>query len=259
MAEAEISFSETNEGEADVQLVPGGSSVDPLGDVISWLGQVDLARSLSDLGERNSEGNNVRDTIPVQALLHSHRNAAARSGRTQASEYCCSARDMSGALTEEDEWTVRQRRTGASGRLVVYEEGDKPREDILLRGGFSQRIIVTTVTQGGKADQAGVKAGDVLVSMNGRKDFQASSADTIHSSLEAPVILVFMGFVGKLSAEVRLNYKEDVAGFSSNRQIVYPNPDARVHVVDEVFFNPSALALSSRQRMLHIPEMTCRQ
>jgi len=247
MAEADVTFSEAREADLDVQLVPRGTSVDPLGDVISWLGQVDLAQTLSDkeiVGEfgrreKNSEGN-VQDILPVQAYLHSTLNASARSLHTLASKYSCSASCKSHALTEEDEWTIRQRQTGASGRLVIYDEGDKPQEDIHLRGGYGRRVIVTTVTQGSKAHQAGVKVGDVLVSIGGRKDFQASSADTIHSSLAAPVMLVFMGFVGKLQAEVKLNQKENVAGFSSKHQIVYPNPHAQVHVLDEVFFQPGS-------------------
>lgn len=144
---------------------------------------------------------------------------------------------------EEEEWDARQKQTGAAGRLVVYSEGDRPRDDLLLRGGAGRRVIVTAVTEDGKAHKAGVKAGDVLVSINGKKDFTDKTADVIHAGLTAPVMLVFMGFVGKLQAEVRLNYAEKVAGMASQQQVVFGRPDAPVQVIDEVVFQPSSAPL----------------
>jgi len=152
--------------------------------------------------------------------------------------------DARGALEpEEEEWDARQRQTGAAGRLVIYDEGDRPRSDFLLRGGAGRRIMVTAVTDGGKAAQAGVKAGDVLVSIDGKKDFKEKPADHVHASLKGPVMLVFMGFVGKLQAEVRLNYKQKVCGLSSQHQVVFGRPDAPVQVVDEVIFHPGTATL----------------
>lgn len=149
---------------------------------------------------------------------------------------------------EEEEWNTRQQQTGAAGRLVVYEAGDRPRDDILLRGGGTRRIMVASVTDGGRAAQAGVKAGDVLVSINGTKDFQGKSADAVHAGLVAPVMLVFMGFVGKLQAEVRLNYKQKTCGLSSQHQVVYGRPDAPVQVLEEIVFQPgnATLMLATR-------------
>lgn len=152
--------------------------------------------------------------------------------------------DARGALEpEEEEWDARQQQTGAAGRLVIYDEGDRPRSDFLLRGGAGRRIMVTAVTDGGKAAQAGVKAGDVLVSIDGKKDFKEKPADHVHASLKGPVMLVFMGFVGKLQAEVRLNYKQKVCGLSSQHQVVFGRPDAPVQVVDEVIFHPGTATL----------------
>jgi len=144
---------------------------------------------------------------------------------------------------EEAEWDARQQQTGAAGRLVTYDEGDSPTEDLVLRGACWRRKVVASVVNGGKAAQSGVKAGDVLVSINGKKDFQAQSADSIHDSLVGPVTLVFMGFVGKLEAEVRLNYKQKVCGLSSQQQVVFGRPDAPLQVCDEVVFQPGSASI----------------
>lgn len=107
---------------------------------------------------------------------------------------------------EEEEWLARQRLTGAIGRLVRYNEGDiTPKDDILgLRCTRRGRIMVTAVRENGAAMRAGVAAGDELVSVDGRKDFVGHPAHLVHASLRAPVTLVFLGFVGKLQAEVRV-------------------------------------------------------
>lgn len=145
-----------------------------------------------------------------------------------------------GHENEDEEWEMRQKQTGAAGRLVIYEYGDKPRDDIMLRGGSGRRIMVTAVSDDGKADRGGVKAGDVLVSINGKKDFIGHSADYVHTTfLVAPVVLVFMGFVGKLQAEVRLNYSEDVAGMALKENFLARRPEATVHIIEEVVFMPS--------------------
>merc|ERR1712032_1543789 len=143
---------------------------------------------------------------------------------------------------EESEWIARQQQTGAAGRLVVYEEGERPKKDFMLRGG-TRRIMVASVTDGGKASQAGEKPGDVLVSIDGRKDFSDQSADQVHANLRSPVLLVFMGFVGKLQAEVRLNYKQKICGLSSQHPVLVGRGDAPMHVMDEVVFQLGSAAL----------------
>lgn len=107
---------------------------------------------------------------------------------------------------EEEEWLARQRLTGAIGRLVRYNEGEiTPKDDILgLRCTRRGRIMVTAVHENGIAMKAGVAAGDELVSIDGRKEFVGHPAHVVHASLRAPVTLVFLGFVGKLQAEVRV-------------------------------------------------------
>jgi len=141
---------------------------------------------------------------------------------------------------EDDEWDLRQQQTGAAGRLVIYEEGDRPQQDLMLRGGGSgnRKIMVVAVTECGKAAMAGVKAGDVLSSIDGKKDFLGLPADGVLASLRAPVMLVFLGFVGKLQAEVRLNYKQKLCGLSSRHQVTLGRAEECMELVDEVVFTP---------------------
>mmetsp|Transcript_79067 Transcript_79067/g.206234 ORF Transcript_79067/g.206234 Transcript_79067/m.206234 type:complete len:574 (+) Transcript_79067:127-1848(+) len=145
---------------------------------------------------------------------------------------------------EEEEWDTRQQQTGAAGRLVVYDVGDRPREDLTLRGGGAHhRIMVAAVTDGGKAAAAGVKAGDVLVSINGFKEFKGQSADAVHVTLRAPLTLVFLGFVGKLQAEVRLTNADHVCGISYRREVLRGSFEAPVQVCEESIFNAGLASL----------------
>lgn len=257
-----------------------GHGSDPLGDVINWLGHADLGGDVLD-GElaaaqpcgssgarelfvepgRERQSRNTDDSVdafgslpmePLPARVRSQNAVASlpqlRSGTRSTTVVCGIGKDsdprgVPGLEPEELEWDMRQRQTGAAGRLVVYEEDDQPMEDILLRGGGLRRVMVASVTEGGKAAQAGIKAGDVLVSIDGKKDFKGTSADLIHASLHAPVMLVFMGFVGKLQAEVRLNYRQKVCGFASQQQVAIGRPEAPLQVVDEVVFQPGSASL----------------
>eukprot|EP00439_Symbiodinium_sp_Y106_P060972 s2200_g9.t1 len=54
----------------------------------------------------------------------------------------------------------------------------------------------------GRAVQAGIKSGDLLVSINGKKDFAGLSASEILQRMRGGVTLVFLGFIGKWHAEV---------------------------------------------------------
>jgi len=179
-------------------------------------------------------------------------SSSSTGGREKGLGKCCCSTDGGGGSetrnfsfgqvqeTEDEEWELRQKQTGAAGRLVIYEYGEKPRDDVMLRGGNGRRIMVTAVNEDGKADRAGVKAGDVLVSINGKKDFIGYSADIVHASLVAPVLLVFLGFVGKLQAEVRLNYAEDIAGMALQENFLSSRPEATVQILEEVVFQPHA-------------------
>mmetsp|Transcript_120090 Transcript_120090/g.346933 ORF Transcript_120090/g.346933 Transcript_120090/m.346933 type:complete len:628 (-) Transcript_120090:87-1970(-) len=103
-----------------------------------------------------------------------------------------------------DEWEKRRRVTGVAARLVKYENYDRPRCDFQLRGGGGRRLEVHSVRPGGKADAAGVKAGDILASIDGHRGFEHRLAESVMRSLNAPCSIVFLGFIGKLAAEVRM-------------------------------------------------------
>mmetsp|Transcript_64287 Transcript_64287/g.119475 ORF Transcript_64287/g.119475 Transcript_64287/m.119475 type:complete len:521 (-) Transcript_64287:58-1620(-) len=106
---------------------------------------------------------------------------------------------------EDEEWKSRQRINGVIGRMVRYLAGERPGEDILrLRSSRYGRIVVTAVREGGPASRAGVVAGDELVSIDGWKGFSDCAPHVIHSCFKAPLTLIFVGFVGRLQAEVRV-------------------------------------------------------
>jgi len=123
---------------------------------------------------------------------------------------------------EEEEWTARQRLTGAICRLVRYSCQDSPKDDIIgLRCTRRGRVIVTAVREHGVAWRANVGAGDELVSIDGRKEFAGHPAQIIHASFRAPSVLVFLGFVGRLQAEVRVRRPpEPSCGLPSGAEVV---------------------------------------
>jgi len=212
------------------------ASGDPLSDVMDWL-------TFADLGEDDpshpSRGRTFSSdpVMPVPTLQP--------RGQKQTAGYCGIGAEEAPVFVdaEEEEWEQRQRQTGAAGRMVVYSLGDRPQDDVHLRGGDGRRLMVASVKRGGLADQAGVKSGDVLVSIDGKKDFTNMSAFAVQRSLRSPVTLVFMGFVGKLQAEVRLNNKELSCGLSSQDQVAVGRPGAPVQVLDEIVFQPTNATL----------------
>lgn len=159
--------------------------------------------------------------------------------------YCAMPGNSASALgNEEEEWLARQRLTGAIGRLVRYCEGDpSPKDDILgLRCSSSGRIMVTAVRERGIAQKAGVVAGDELVSIDGRKSFAGHPAHVVHASLKAPVVLVFLGFVGKLQAEVRVKRPpEPKCGLTPNMDLMQPvtSCPSNLQMCDAVVFSAS--------------------
>lgn len=171
----------------------------------------------------------------------------------RVSGYCANPTVIPGeGYNEEDEWVARQRLTGAICRLVRYsEDAITPKDDILnLRSTRRGRIMVTAVREKGIAAKAGVVAGDELVSIDGRKDFVGHPAHVVHASLRAPVTLVFLGFVGKLQAEVRVKRPpEPRLGLAVTNDILVPcephRQQAAHSLCDAVVFqqgeNPSLL------------------
>lgn len=142
-----------------------------------------------------------------------------------ASAACCVPNDAKkhvfrdALLEEEIEWLERQRLSGAVGRQVSYTEGHIPQEDIFFRGGGQGHVVVASVRDGGNAYREGIRAGDRLVAIDGRKDFLGMTANAVHQKLKAPTVLVFLGFVGKKHAEVRLSYDDINCGVSGTKSV----------------------------------------
>lgn len=111
----------------------------------------------------------------------------------------------------------------------------------MLRGGQGHRVIVAFVNGIGKAHRCGVAAGDILISIDGRRICTDLSAEQIQSCIRPPTILVFMGFVGKLKAEVRLNHRVPSCGVSDGKPFQWGS--APVQISDQVVFRPNAASL----------------
>lgn len=129
------------------------------------------------------------------------------------------------AIQEEEEWLARKRLTGAVGRLVRYMEDEKPSDDVLgLRISRHGRIMVTALNLDGNAAKCGVSTGDQLASINGRHVYAVGSTNAILANVRPPVTLVFLGFAGKLQAEVRVRQPDQPkCGMNPATEIVYHN------------------------------------
>lgn len=140
---------------------------------------------------------------------------------------------------EDALWDAQLKRGGSIGRIVQYEAHEQPCADIILRGGSGSRIRVQAVCQTGKAASAGVKSGDVLVSVNGDKEFASLSLEDFYQSLPKPAVLVFIGLVNNtFIAELRIKRKEVPLGLPS-RLLQFPaadGPQEQPQVADEVIF-----------------------
>eukprot|EP00931_Biecheleriopsis_adriatica_P001551 TRINITY_DN10193_c0_g1_i1.p1 TRINITY_DN10193_c0_g1~~TRINITY_DN10193_c0_g1_i1.p1 ORF type:complete len:425 (-),score=103.68 TRINITY_DN10193_c0_g1_i1:119-1393(-) len=114
------------------------------------------------------------------------------------------------AGNEEAEWLERKRVTGVIGRMVQYAKGDMPAKDVIgLHRSGRGRLMVTAVRGDGPAARAGVVAGDQLVSINGEKIWEYCPAKAVLNGVKGPVTLVFLGFSGKLQAEVRVKQPDE--------------------------------------------------
>uniref|UniRef100_A0A7S1AJU8 PDZ domain-containing protein n=1 Tax=Noctiluca scintillans TaxID=2966 RepID=A0A7S1AJU8_NOCSC len=159
---------------------------------------------------------------------------------------CCKSRspralefdeqENSGESSEDEcRWERRRLQTGVAARIVIYAEGVSPQEDMAFRDGANGRIVVAGVRRMGLAWLAGVSVKDVLVSIDGKKDFLGMSAKEVYDRLTSPCTLVLLGFVGKLMAEVRLSPFNDGCGLSWEEVAEWENAE----LMDEVVFQPS--------------------
>lgn len=108
------------------------------------------------------------------------------------------------ARAADREWDARKALNGTVARLVWYPEGCSPQLDVELRGGSGHPVVISSVDPGGYAAASGIKPGDRLLSIDGKKDFLQYPAAQIHASLLSPTTLVVAGFVGSIAAEVRV-------------------------------------------------------
>jgi len=162
---------------------------------------------------------------------------------------------------EEDEWVGRKKLTGTVCRMAFYRAGGvDPSGDILgLRRTKTGRLKVSSLKEGGIAAASGVEVGDQLVSINGVEPCSSLMAEAVRMRLRAPAVVIFMGFVGKLQAEVRVRQLDsttcgfpnhtDVASALLNDQMT---SDLNLVVCDPVVFQQSPtslfLAVPTRQR-----------
>jgi len=191
------------------------------------------------LQNKNSDASNHRSLSPAKVGC---RDASSKNSCLARANHKRSNRDI--FEVEEEEWDQRQQKSGTVGRLVVYREGESPRDDIVLRGGGRRHIVVAGVREGGQAARVGARAGDRLVSIDGSKDFLGLPVDVVRERLEAPTVLVFLGFVGKLQAEVRLTAGDHVCcGIPTRREAVRGSDAAPLRLCQEQIFDAGVASL----------------
>mmetsp|Transcript_115057 Transcript_115057/g.181648 ORF Transcript_115057/g.181648 Transcript_115057/m.181648 type:complete len:656 (-) Transcript_115057:127-2094(-) len=259
---------------------------DPLGEVLDWLGHSDIGinqlapevgNTLMDEGRTHSfdfvaledDGTSARAQIPrewppkqaqphLQMLTKCSTASAACIGDSKrlSAERYPSERLHSLLAEDEEEWLQRQQRTGTVGRLVIYAANENPQEDVVLRGGSGRPLIVTSVSECGPASRAGIKAGDRLASINGKKHFTGLSADAVRAQLfHPPLMLVFLGFVGKLQAEVRLTSAIGICGMPLRRDVLRGQNNAPIEVCEQTIFHAAApLFLTVRENTESVVE-----
>merc|ERR1712113_1158589 len=104
---------------------------------------------------------------------------------------------------------------------------------------------------------AGVVVGDQLVSVDGRKTFEGQSVFAIRASMQTPVTLVFVGFVGKFDAEVQLQEKPKWCGVPVATDLVahYCTPaNKAVQLHDTVVFHHKRTSLFIATDNNSVPE-----
>ncbi|CAK9118677.1 unnamed protein product, partial [Durusdinium trenchii] len=92
---------------------------------------------------------------------------------------------------------------------------------------------------------------------DGQKDFLTLRGDEILRRISGPVTLVFLGFIGKWHAELRLSNKDSsFCGLDSKVPVAMGRPDAPMQVIEEVVFQPHrAPLLLAVQVPCHAPMM----
>jgi len=143
----------------------------------------------------------------------------------------------------EADWSARRRHSGAVCRLVEYQSGDKPSDDLLLSGGMGMPVVVSAVQAGGVASKCGVQRGDRLASVDGCKDFFQVPAEQTMNTLRGPTTLIFVGFVGHMRAEVHLHRSNSSCGLPARKNVIPPRMSNNFTLVEETVFHPGRASL----------------
>ncbi|CAE8645373.1 unnamed protein product, partial [Polarella glacialis] len=95
-------------------------------------------------------------------------------------------------------------------------------------GSKNQYLVVEAVRSHFRAEKAGVSEGDRLLLVNGSKDFSTILPLNTGTAFEAPMTLIFVGFCGKVQAEVRIGVRTGRLGYSSDRQVLKKNSTSQL-------------------------------
>lgn len=154
----------------------------------------------------------------------------------------------------DDEWSARARLTGTVARMVQYSSMERPIDDIFGLQATSQgRIILSSSRINGPCARAGVAVGDQLVCIDGKRDFNVYAADTLIREMKPPAHLIFLGFVGKLQAEVRVKQPDQPrCGMSPEVALYEPvasKPGCHVEQCETVIFTspPHSMMITARK------------
>jgi len=176
-------------------------------------------------------------------------------GDCETASRCC-RKDSSGSDAEEENWELHRQMTGLVAKLVVFDSSDRLMADFQLRPGLRKSgAVVLNVLPGGLCDRAGVRAGDRLVSVNGRQDQNFKNLRVE----EVPTKLIFMGTSGKITTEVRLisgNTSSNVS-FNMLSDKVWGGAKTKYLFQEERVFVPSvaSLALGVQAEPSKAPQM----
>mmetsp|Transcript_26604 Transcript_26604/g.48745 ORF Transcript_26604/g.48745 Transcript_26604/m.48745 type:complete len:445 (+) Transcript_26604:149-1483(+) len=179
--------------------------------------------------------------VPSVSLRQKSQRKKGSTAKQSTSQKLASDGERARAVKEEEMWLARKQLTGVVARMVSYAPGEKLSDDILsLQRTPNGDLMVVSLCPDGPASMAGIVRGDKLVSINGRRTPSNVKEDVILAGLRGPMTLVFLGFVGKIQAEVQvaqpdapscgLSEKVDVAG------VVPLPPTASVYQHDTVVF-----------------------
>mmetsp|Transcript_62442 Transcript_62442/g.140783 ORF Transcript_62442/g.140783 Transcript_62442/m.140783 type:complete len:509 (-) Transcript_62442:34-1560(-) len=208
--------------------------------ILEWLGHHELPHSLGKSGPLSAkstldpwdadggadeESRQPLDTRFMRAKVEKPSDTALESPRASCEldppstfsrgASCSSGQTLAGDAQDDwqeeaEEWELRAKLNGSVGRMVVYDGLDMhPKDDIWFRGGGLGPFVVAGVREGGQANKAGVMVGDRLVSMNGEKAFMGVPLDDFLQTLDSATVLVFLGFAGRMHAEVQLTSQQN--------------------------------------------------